>query len=761
LLTFLPESSLNRHPVAAACALCAALSGGLAAPGAHAQDLPTGQDEAQPRPPAGNRLERVEIRSRQQTDTELRRRAPVAKQIYGREELDKYGDTAVSDVLKRLPGVTVQSGAPRMRGLGAGYTQILINGEPAPPGFSMDNLNPAQVERIEVSNGPTADQSAQAIAGTINIILKEAPRQTQRDLRIGMGYNDDKPRPSFTATYGDRFDNLSLVLPVSGFQWRVRNASEGERDTLDEYRQRLRVSSQTAETGWGGGFNFSPRLNWKLDDDETLAWQSFMQRNEWNNQGRTVTQVFEGTAPSSVDDSYLNTGSWQMLRSNLHWVKRFEDGQRLELKVGGQASRARYTTDVDGLNEDAVQTIWRHTDGDTKDRGLTQSGKYSQSLGEAHSLTVGWDLAFRRRTEVRSVLQRGSATESYEDLLPGFEGLPFEAEIKRRAFFMQDEWEISPQWSTYFGWRGESIATTSKTSVDGVSQDLRNKSNVLTPLWHLNYKLDPKGRDMIRASLTRSYKAPELASLLPRPSVNTSYPLDKPNPETAPDRIGNPYLKPELATGLDIAYEKYFTGGGLFSVSAFHRRIKDLIRNTTTLETVSWSTQQRYVSRPINLSRAETSGIELELKGRAGELLPGWIDPALSLNVRGSLSFYKSRVAGLPGPDNRLDSQHPYSVNLGFDYRLKSLPLTLGAGLVYMPGYGTQQTQTQLQEVARARTLDVFAQYVFNPKLSLRLSANNVAPLDPQTYVVYADGQQTYNKRFGRTFYGANLEMKF
>jgi hypothetical protein len=66
-----------------------------------------------------------------------------------------------------------------------------------------------------------------------------------------------------------------------------------------------------------------------------------------------------------------------------------------------------------------------------------------------------------------------------------------------------------------------------------------------------------------------------------------------------------------------------------------------------------------------------------------------------------------------------------------------------------------------LQEVSRSRTLDIFAQYVFSPQLSLRLSANNVSPLDAVTDVYFEDGQQTYNKRFARTWFGANLEMKF
>ena len=111
-----------------------------------------GQDAVgvQTEPGTGNQpsvIQRVEIVARQGS-TELRRAASVAKQIYGREELDRYGDTNVLDVMRRLPGVNVDSGGPRMRGLGAGYTQILINGDPAPQGFNLDQLSPSQIERI-------------------------------------------------------------------------------------------------------------------------------------------------------------------------------------------------------------------------------------------------------------------------------------------------------------------------------------------------------------------------------------------------------------------------------------------------------------------------------------------------------------------------------------------------------------------------------------------------------------------------------------
>jgi outer membrane receptor for ferrienterochelin and colicins len=157
-----------------------------------AQDSSVGGQTETTTAPQTSVIQRVEIVGRQGS-TELRRAASVAKQIYGREELDRFGDTNVLDVMRRLPGVNVSSGGPRMRGLGAGYTQILINGDPAPQGFNLDQLSPSQIERIEVLRAPTADQSAQAVAGTINIILKEAPRSSQKSLRLGLSNGRDRP----------------------------------------------------------------------------------------------------------------------------------------------------------------------------------------------------------------------------------------------------------------------------------------------------------------------------------------------------------------------------------------------------------------------------------------------------------------------------------------------------------------------------------------------------------------------------------------
>lgn len=64
-----------------------------------------------------------------------RERDTASRTIITREEILKFGDANALEVLKRLPGVSVSDGGPRMRGLGAGYTQVLLNGDRPPPAF--------------------------------------------------------------------------------------------------------------------------------------------------------------------------------------------------------------------------------------------------------------------------------------------------------------------------------------------------------------------------------------------------------------------------------------------------------------------------------------------------------------------------------------------------------------------------------------------------------------------------------------------------
>ena len=737
------DCSLRLRAICRAIALVLTAS----AVSATAQDVSPGIGDT-PSPRQTQRTERVEIGARAQGGTELRRNALVAKQIYGRDELDKYGDSNALDVLKRLPGVNVAGGAPRMRGLGAGYTQILINGDPAPPGFALDQLHPSQIERIEVTKAPTADQSAQAVAGSINIILKDPPRRSQRDLRLNVAYVADRPTTNTTFTLGEQVGGVAFVLPFSLFDWRGDSQVANARHQTGSDGLEARGEQAGTQAYWGTGFNLAPRVNWKPRDQSSLSANAFVQSSHWNNATDYDNKVVLGQP--LFDDDTEQHGTWQARRGNLSWIDRFTDTQRIEIKAGVQWSRAEFDVHT---YRDAAERL--HAVGSNTERGTTQSGKYSQLLGDEHTLAAGWDLEWRRRDEARRVTDRGVPQ------LPIYDGQPFGARIARTAFYVQDEWEMSAHWSAYLGLRSEQIRTTSR----GADIDASNTSRVVTPLLHLNYKFEPaakdKQSDMIRASLTRSYKAPETRALLARPGLSGLYPdVNMANTALSPDSAGNPALRPELAVGLDIAWERYLAGGGLLSAGVFHRRIDDLIRNVVALEQPPWSAVSRWVSRPRNLSGAQTSGLELEVKGRAGELLPSLFDPKLALNVRGALSFYRSRVDALPGPDNRIDGQQPWAGSGGVDYRLADVPLTLGANVSWTPGYTTRQTLTQWLVQSRARSFDAFAQYAFDKSMSLRLAANNIAPRSDVSHTWLDNGDDSLSARKRRTFYSVGLDLK-
>ncbi|MEO7338378.1 MAG: TonB-dependent receptor, partial [Caldimonas sp.] len=236
-------------------------------------------------------------------------------------------------------------------------------------------------------------------------------------------------------------------------------------------------------------------------------------------------------------------------------------------------------------------------------------------------------------------------------------------------------------------------------------------------------------------SLTRSYRSPTLANLIARPAINTRYPAPGANTPTQADRAGNPSLKPELASGIDIAFERYLPASGILSANFFHRQIRDFMRSRTTLETVPWATQPRYVSRIQNVGDAVTQGIELEAKFRLRDLAAE--APKVDLRINGSV--FRSRVKGVPGPDNRLDQQPDRTLNLGADYRFVGLPLRVGGNVNWTPGYTTRISAEQTAEQGRKVIADAFALWVFSPARQLRISASNLNPHDYATGGTFDD----------------------
>ncbi len=703
-------------------------------------------------------VQQIEITGTRGSDTEQRRQATAAKIVIGREEIERFGDATVGEVLKRLPGVTVpgapgRGGGPRLRGMGGGYTQLLIDGQRVPPGFSLESLTPEQIERIEILRAPTAETGARAIAGTLNIVTREGFKRRINDLRLAITQEAGLRSEHFGWTRNDSVGDLTYTVSASAFNGRRRSEDTTLTTETDlGSGQLLRAQEEkSADEGRRQGLNLSSRLQWRLGESGSLLLMPLLFHSRREGTERLALQQPLGATPALYDHAEVERDSgFTVGRLNLQWRQTLGEGWRVELNGGTHAARGRSAS----LRQefDAGDALLRtvHDRSRTSERSALLNTKVSRLLDGDHSLVTGAEFEHLRRSETRVTEQDNS------DPLADFEG-DLQASSRRLALYAQDEWALNPNWAAHAGLRWEEIRTRGDAAAGGARPD--NRSRVLTPLLHAVWKPDPKARDQIRMSLTRSYKAPSLNNLVARPLLNSRWPSDAANTATQPDRAGNPDLRPELATGIDLAFERYLPQGGVLSANLFVRRIRDTIRSTTTLESVAWSPVPRWVSRPKNVGRATTQGVELEAKFRLDQL----IDGAPPVELRNNLSLYRSRVHDVPGPDNRLDEQPWAVLNLGADYRLRGTPLTLGGSLNLTPGYRTRVSDVQSREAGRKRQFDVYALWVFDPTLQLRLLANNAAPVDHRSRAAVDQGllrTQATTLMPGEVTWGLRLEMK-
>lgn len=683
------------------------------------------------------RLERVEVTGGRANETEQRRQSTAAKIIIGRDEIERYGDSTVGEILKRLPGVTMQ-GAPgrggniRMRGLGGGYTQILLDGERVPPGFSLDSLAPEQIERIEVLRAPTAETGARAIAGTINIITREGFRKRLNDLRIGAQFENGHVNPGLSWTRNEAIGAWTVNVSFTAFTG--KQESESVTDTVrqgpSDPAPTMARSEHTTTEDSRHGIHLTSRLQWRGEKGESFTLMPMVIASHGSSTRQwQIAQTVEDPARPPGYDHASGTGDNDFLltRLNAQYNHALSPSTRLEWRaaLGRAYSRNRSTR-----NEfDAADAFTRRLDddADVHDDSGNLSLKWLTQLDSEHSLVFGAETEATRRNELRTTFQTtpsGGTVPLYDDL-----GDNFRASTSRVALYGQDEWNISPTWAAHAGIRWEGIDTRSDSGGTGANGGpVHNRSSVVTPIAHAVWKPEPNSRDQVRLSLTRSYKSPTLNNLIGRPSVSSRFPVEGPiNDATAPDRVGNPDLKPELARGIDLAFEHYVKGGGLLSANLFHRDITNLIRTLTAVENPWWAGgKPRYVSRPQNIGDAVTQGIELEAKFRASDL---W-ENAIPLDVRANASFFRSRVKSVPGPDNRLDQQPSATANFGLDYRFRGTPLTVGGNYNWNPAYNTRLSEDQYAFQGAKRVLDAYALWVFNPALQLRISASNLTALD-------------------------------
>ncbi len=650
--------------------------------------------------------QRVEITSTPAADSG--RDDTVTRALVTREDIARYGDASLSDVLRRVPGITVTGTAGRapeirLRGLGSGYTRILINGEPAPAGFSIDSLAPSQVERIEVSQVGKVDSASQAIAGTLNIVLRTQARRGVRQLDAGLASRDGRASASLDGLLSDRRDEVSysigFALARRNERWRsstFQQASDtGGAPMLERFGRR-------GAYGLTRSAGLTPKLTWTPGEADQLSVEGLFRRNLFDDRSTDARDTLLGAPPTYSTDWLETALRTTLAQGRVQWKHVFGEGASLDTRLGANTLRRESASRFEGRDELDRVAMQETVDARVRESGVTTAAKLRLPYAADHAVALGWDSARTVRREVRVQHQSSptgrpvvDADESYTSTLTA------------PAVYAQDEWDVDPSLSAYVGLRVAALHT--RTEGSGLAPT-GTRSSVISPVLQLMKKLGEAGEDRLRLGLSRTYKAPRAADLNPRRFVAVD------NSPATPDLQGNPGLKPELAWGLDVAWEGLWAGrAGSWNTSLTARRIRDVIVERVQSEAGLW------VARKENLGSASVYGFEAGLRWRTRAAEPA----AADLEWRASVARNWSRVARIPGPDNRLDGQVPLSAQWGLDWKSGAGDFSAGGSFAYRGSARTRTSATQVGTAGLARTLDLYALWRAGAGVQWRLALAN------------------------------------
>jgi outer membrane receptor for ferrienterochelin and colicins len=288
---------------------------------------------------------------------------------------------------------------------------------------------------------------------------------------------------------------------------------------------------------------------------------------------------------------------------------------------------------------------------------------------------------------------------------------------------------VEPALQVYMGVRWEGF----DTSVSGRTIDsIGSRSSVFSPIGQLLWKPSGNEQDQFRVGLARTFSAPAPQRLVPR-----RYTVNNGNGPTNPDQEGNPDLRPEIAWGLDVAYEHYFGDGGMTSISAYARSINDVTTDVLFERNGIW------IVTPVNAGRARAHGLTLETKFAFKDL---W-ETASDVEFHGNITRNWSQVDSIPEPRNRLATQTPFSGSIGTTWRPYAA-LSFGVDYSYEGGNSSRVTDRWSMRSWPTRTLDLYAQWKLDDTSKFTLSISNALHQTQGEADTYVDAAESISRLY-------------
>lgn len=640
-----------------------------------------------------------------------RREANTQKVIVTRQDIENMGVMTISEVLGKLPGVEVGSGAPQARGMARDSVQILVDGERPAGGARIvagvvGRLPAGDLERVEILRGSSAEYGG-AAAVTVNLVMKRALPKRSTALKAALGFKGKEPATQFTWTENGGEGAFGWTLPVTlnlfrspGHTLNERRAEPGGVTTLWQ-----RDDEQSLFTF--REFVLSPRLSWKSGSD-SLTISPLLFDGLGNTTGDSaLTDLLTATAAGTRHGEQRNHRRLLRLRAE-------GEMRRGEAKVSG---RLAFNHAQRTLQQTRTGSVTFSEQSASRENEINGALRLDQPLGEGHLLAASVEYLTLRRGEEQTL---SGVTSNYTE------------QERQLTLWGQDDWSMTDKLTLTYGLRGESAWL----GANGSAQ----QHGLLLPSVALRW--EPAAQWLWRTSLGAGLKMPRLDEIsnVATLSVAANTPLEA-------DRRGNPALRPERSLNYEAVLERYLAGeAGVLGMNLYVRSTRDFTERRVQLEGTRW------VERPQNEGDALHWGLELDGKVRTDAY--GW----KGATVKAHLTLPQARVRDARLGLTRNTRELPrYLLSGGVEQSLPALRSSYGLTL-QLTGRSVTEIPGEQYGITQARgSLDGFWLYKLHPLFNLRISAQNLLAADTVRDMTYVNGADRHTLHREDTGYRAVL----
>jgi outer membrane receptor for ferrienterochelin and colicins len=605
--------------------------------------------------------------------------APASITVITKEDLAKKPYTNLLDAVKDIEGVDIGEttdksgqGTVSMRGMGADYTLVLIdgkkqnnNGDIYPNdfgGLQFANIPPlSMIERIEVVRGPMSTlYGADAMGGVINIITKKISKEWTGSISHSRTFQTDSAWGNQDTTdvsiMGPLIENkLGLSLRGSYYD---KEKSAPQWDTvkdLDGVSDYNRSNSSFGGNGktmdnqnwaFGAGLTFTPNDTNTIKADFDVSKQKYDNTNgdvgTVDSYNTIYTNQRVGYAPIQrmQREQYALSweSNWDLGKSTIgvHHVETANLGRSLPLNASERAyikaNKASWGNLAGAMNDPVFVGLMPRPERTLESSNTTYNAKYEVPLSN-HFLVVGTEY-----------LQ--------SELEDGVYGMSSDSETKSGVTKDYSQWSVFAEdnWSII----------DPLTLTTGVRYDKHDDfGSHVSPRAYLVYDLSESWT--LKGGVATGYKTPKTTDL--QEGV-TGFGGQGTSPW-----VGNPDLKPEESLSKEIAAYYNHEDGHAFNVTYFQNDFKDKIESVTVADNQlppEWSgVINDSFSQKQNVGEAEIRGIELAGKYQILDNL------AIKLNYTFTDSEIKSDDAKTNGKPLRSSPEHMYNATLDWQTTAK------------------------------------------------------------------------------------------